>query len=171
MSRPSQVTPRIIGAVLLAFAAFILILGLNSGETFWLAAATLLFCGAIALILIKPWSRRVLLLTALSAAVIGFGVGSLLTPLLTLRLSPALAVAVVALPHLLATATRLFRHAPSVDRSTFLRFGLLSASGGLAGALLQSTLSAPALLGALGVLLIATALASLTGNFGGPARR
>ena len=72
MARPSQVTPRVIGGVLLAFAAFILILGLNSGETFWLAAATLLFCGAIALILIKPWSRRVLLLTALSAAVIGF---------------------------------------------------------------------------------------------------
>ena len=71
MPRLSQVTPRIIGGVLLAFAAFILILGLNTGETFWLAAATLLLCGAVALILIRPWSRRVLLLTALSAAVVG----------------------------------------------------------------------------------------------------
>jgi uncharacterized protein len=101
-----------------------------------------------------------------TAAVIGFGIGSLLTPVLTLRLSPELAVAVVALPHLLATVVRLVRHAAWVDRRTFLRFGLLSASGGLGGALLQSSFSGPALLAALGALLIATALASLTGNFG-----
>jgi uncharacterized membrane protein YfcA len=105
-------------------------------------------------------------LSGSTAAVIGFGIGSLLTPLLTLRLSPELAVAVVALPHLLATVMRLVRHAAWVDRTTLLRFGLLSATGGLAGALLQSSLSGPALLAALGALLIATALASLTGNFG-----
>ncbi len=98
-----------------------------------------------------------------TAAVIGFGIGSLLTPLLTLRLSPELAVAAVALPHLLATAVRYVRHARAVDRPTFLRFGLLSAAGGLAGALLQARLSAPALLAILGALLIATGLASLTG--------
>jgi uncharacterized membrane protein YfcA len=102
-----------------------------------------------------------------TAAVIGFGIGSLLTPLLTLRLSPEFAVAVVALPHLLATAARYVRHAGVVDRPTFLRFGLLSATGGLAGALLQAALSAPALLAALGALLVATGIASLTGNFGG----
>jgi uncharacterized membrane protein YfcA len=105
-------------------------------------------------------------LSGSTAAVIGFGIGSLLTPLLTLRLSPELAVAVVALPHLLATAMRLVRNAAWVDRTSFVRFGLLSAAGGLGGALLQSTLSGPALLAALGALLIATALASLTGNFG-----
>ena len=102
-----------------------------------------------------------------TAAVIGFGIGSLLTPLLTLRLSAELAVAVVSLPHLLATAARYLRHAGAVDRDTFRRFGLMSAAGGLAGALLQAALSAPALLAALGVLLIATGLANLTGNFGG----
>jgi uncharacterized protein len=102
-----------------------------------------------------------------TAAVIGFGIGSLLTPLLTLRLSPELAVAAVALPHLLATAVRYLRHARAVDRPTFLRFGLLSAAGGLAGALLQARLGAPALLAILGALLIATGLASLTGTFGG----
>ena len=106
-------------------------------------------------------------LSGSTAAVIGFGIGSLLTPLLTLRVSPELAVAAVALPHLLATAVRYLRHVGAVDRSTFVRFGLLSACGGLAGALLQPGLSAPALLAALGVLLIATGLASLTGNFGG----
>lgn len=107
------------------------------------------------------------MLSGSTAAVIGFGIGSLLTPLLTLRLSPGLAVAVVALPHLLATAARYFRHADAVDRSAFLQFGLVSAAGGLAGALLQNRFSAPALLAALGVLLIATGIASLTGSFGG----
>ena len=82
-------------------------------------------------------------------------------------MSPELAVAAVALPHLLATAVRYRRHASAVDRPTFLRFGLWSAAGGLTGALLQAGLSAPALLAALGALLIATGLASLTGNFGG----
>jgi uncharacterized membrane protein YfcA len=57
-------------------------------------------------------------LSGSTAAVIGFGIGSLLTPLLILRLSPELAVAVVALPHLLATAARLVRHATWVDRTT-----------------------------------------------------
>lgn len=102
-----------------------------------------------------------------TAAVIGFGIGSLLTPLLILHLSPELAVAVVALPHLLATAVRYVRHAPAVDRTTFLRFGLVSAAGGLAGALLQAALNAPALLAVLGALLVATGVASLTGSFGG----
>jgi hypothetical protein len=105
-------------------------------------------------------------LSGSTAAIVGFGIGSLLTPLLTLRFSPELAVALVALPHLLATATRLVRHAAWVDRKTFLRFGLLSAAGGLGGALLQSSVSGPTLLAVLGALLIATALASLTGNFG-----
>jgi uncharacterized membrane protein YfcA len=106
-------------------------------------------------------------LSGSTAAVIGFGIGSLLTPLLTLRLSPDLAVAVVAVPHLLATAARYIRHTQAVDRPTFVRFGLLSAAGGLAGALLQARLRPPALLAALGVLLIATGIASLTGSFGG----
>ena len=107
------------------------------------------------------------MLSGSTAAVIGFGIGSLLTPLLTLRLSPGLAVAAVALPHLLATAARYLRHADAVDRPTFRQFGVVSAAGGLAGALLQARFSAPALLAALGVLLIATGLASLTGSFGG----
>jgi uncharacterized membrane protein YfcA len=54
-----------------------------------------------------------------------------------------------------------------VDRAVLLRFGLLSAGGGLAGALLQAALSGPALLAALGALLVATGVASLTGNYGG----
>jgi uncharacterized membrane protein YfcA len=63
------------------------------------------------------------LLSGSTTAVIGFGIGSLLTPLLTLRFSPEPAVALVALPYLLATAVRLVRHAAWVDRTTFLHFG------------------------------------------------
>ena len=106
------------------------------------------------------------LLSGGTAAVIGFGIGSLLTPLLTLRMTPELAVTAVALPHLLATAVRFTRHAPAVHRPTFLRFGLWSAAGGLAGALLQAALSGPALLATLGALLVATGAASMTASPG-----
>jgi uncharacterized protein len=99
--------------------------------------------------------------------VVGFGIGSLLTPLLILRMTPDLAVAAVALPHLLATAVRFTRHASALHRPTFLRFGLWSAAGGLTGALLQAALSGPVLLATLGSLLIATGTASMTSSFGG----
>jgi hypothetical protein len=102
-----------------------------------------------------------------TAAVIGFGIGSLLTPLLTLRMSPDLAIAVVSLPHLLATAVRYTRHASAVHRPTLVRFGLWSALGGLAGALLQAALSGPVLLAVLGLLLLATGTASMMSGFGG----
>src|ERR687891_500375 len=94
------------------------------------------------------------LLSGGTAAVNGFGIGSLLTPLLILRMTPDLAVAAVALPHLLATAVRFTRHAPAVHRPTFLRFGLWSAAGGLTGALLQGAPGRPGLLAVLRRLLI-----------------
>jgi uncharacterized protein len=107
------------------------------------------------------------LLSGATAAVVGFGIGSLLTPLLILRMTPELAVAAVALPHLLATAVRFIRHASVVHRPTFFRFGLWSAAGGLTGALLQAALSGPTLLATLGALLVATGTASMTASFGG----
>ena len=93
-------------------------------------------------------------LSGATAAVIGFGIGSLLTPLLLLQLTPETAVAAVALPHLLATAVRYARHAGAVDRQALLRFGLLSAAGGLAGALVQGAVGGSALLAVLGALLM-----------------
>lgn len=68
----SSISARATGAVLLLFSAFILLLGLNQAEVFWLGASALLLCGATALLLARPWSGRVLLLTAVSAAVVGF---------------------------------------------------------------------------------------------------
>lgn len=67
-----SLSARLSGAVLLLFSAFILLLGLNQSEVLWLAASALLLSGAIALLLARPWSRRILLLTAVSAAVVGF---------------------------------------------------------------------------------------------------
>lgn len=98
-----------------------------------------------------------------TASVVGFGIGSMLTPLLALRLSTDLAVAAVALPHALATGLRCWRLRHSIDRSVLMRFGLLSAAGGLAGALAYTTFSAPLLTRILGGLLVLTAVAQLTG--------
>jgi uncharacterized protein len=76
-------------------------------------------------------------------------------------------VAAVALPHLIATAVRYGQHASAVHRATFLRFGLWSCAGGLCGALLQGMLSGRVLLAILGLLLVATGIANMTGIFGG----
>jgi uncharacterized membrane protein YfcA len=72
----------------------------------------------------------------------------------------------VALPHLIATAVRLGRHHPSVDRGVLLRFGLPSAVGGVAGGVLQGALRSDALIAVLGALLILTGIANLTNGFG-----
>jgi uncharacterized membrane protein YfcA len=104
-----------------------------------------------------------------TAAVLGFGIGSLLTPYLAgvSGLAPQVVVAAVALPHLLATALRFLQHRRSVDRQAFVRFGIWSAAGGIAGALLQPWLASRALLIVLGLLLVATGIAQLTRGFGG----
>lgn len=102
-----------------------------------------------------------------TAAVVGFGIGSLVTPLLVTRLDTSLAIGIVAGPHLLASAVRYWQHRRTVDRALLLRFGIPSMAGGLAGALLQSRLQSPALLGVLGALLVATSLANLSSGFGG----
>ena len=102
-----------------------------------------------------------------TAALIGFGIGSLLTPLLLTKLDPAVAVAAVAIPHLAATALRFQHHRPAINRQVLLLFGVPSAVGGAAGALLQGGLRSPALAAALAVLLISTGVANLTRGFGG----
>jgi uncharacterized membrane protein YfcA len=75
-----------------------------------------------------------------TATVVGFGIGSLLTPLLALRVGTGVAVAAVMLPHATATAFRCWRLRRDIDRSVLKRFGLLSAAGSLAGALLYTQL-------------------------------
>lgn len=103
------------------------------------------------------------LISGATAAVVGFGIGSMLTPLLATSVGMSAAVAAVTVPHAIATAVRCWRLRQSIDREVLLRFGLLSAAGGLAGALAYSRLGSDALTRVLGGLLLLTAAAQLTG--------
>lgn len=105
----------------------------------------------------------VAVLSGATAAVVGFGIGSLLTPLLAARYGMPTAVAAVALPHALATGLRWWRLRDAVDRTVLRRFGLLSAAGGLVGALGYTALGGRGLTLALGALLLLTAAATLGG--------
>ena len=106
----------------------------------------------------------VAILSGATASVVGFGIGSLMTPLLAVRFGTATAVALVMLPHAVATAVRCWRLRTHVDRRVLARFGLLSAAGALAGALLYTRLGPGALTRVLGILLLLTAVAQLTGG-------
>jgi uncharacterized membrane protein YfcA len=96
------------------------------------------------------------------AAIAGFGIGSLLTPAVGTVIGIKAAVAVVAIPHALATAVRLWTLRRAVDRPTLLHFGLASAMGGLAGAVLHAAFSSPVLAAFLGILLIVAGALELT---------
>lgn len=97
------------------------------------------------------------------ASVAGFGIGSVLTPLLALELGTKLAVAAVSIPHVAGTAVRFWMLRGGVDRRTFVWFGLASAVGGLAGALLHADASSRDLGMLLGALLVFAAMSTLTG--------
>ena len=108
------------------------------------------------------------------ATIVGFGIGSLLTPVLAMQLGTKAAVAAVSIPHLIGTALRFSMIAGHVDRRVFLAFGLTSAAGGLVGALLHSRLGGPVLTAIFGCLLIFVSISELTGmskrlRFEGPA--
>ena len=86
-----------------------------------------------------------------------------MTPLLAIKFGTTTAVALVTLPHAAATAVRCWRLRAHVDRTVLMRFGLLSAAGALAGALIYTRLGAGTLTRVLGGLLLLTAVAQLTG--------
>lgn len=102
------------------------------------------------------------ILSGATAAISGFGIGSLLTPLLAARYGMPLAVAAVSIPHAIATAVRCWRLRSHIDWSVMRSFGVLSAVGGLTGALLYSRFDAVMLTRILGALLIATGIAAVT---------
>jgi uncharacterized membrane protein YfcA len=97
------------------------------------------------------------------AAVSGFGIGSLLTPVLALEVGTKLAVAAVAVPHVVGTALRFWLLRAHVDWRVVRSFGVTSALGGLAGALLQARASSRVLAAVFGILLILAGLTELTG--------
>jgi len=88
------------------------------------------------------------------AAVVGFGVGSFLTPVLAIRSGFGVAVAAVSIAHFFGSALRFWLLRRNVNRRVLLRFGILSAAGGLIGALLQSRVSSAALSIVFGGLMI-----------------
>lgn len=96
------------------------------------------------------------------AAVSGFGIGSLMTPLLLLWYPPHWAVALVAIPHALASVLRWLRLRKDVVRRVFLQFGVASAVGGLLGALLQASLRSALLAVLLGVLMIVAGVTEMS---------
>ena len=97
------------------------------------------------------------------AAVSGFGIGSILTPVLQRHYDIKLAVAAVSVPHVIATAVRLWRLRRDVDPTVLKSFGLMSAAGGLAGAVLQRYAAAPGLTLVFATLLIFVGVLQLTG--------
>jgi len=97
------------------------------------------------------------------AAVSGFGIGSLLTPVLALKLDTRLAIAAVSVPHLIGTAQRFWSMRRNIDRRLLLEFGIPSATGGLIGALLHGRFGDQGLSVVFGCLLLFTAAAELTG--------
>ena len=97
------------------------------------------------------------------AALAGFGVGSLLTPLLTTRFDAKLAVALVAVPHAIATALRLWRLRADVSWPVLRGFGAFSAVGGLVGAYVFTQAPSVLLARVLGCLLIVVGTLELAG--------
>src|SRR5688572_19900977 len=86
------------------------------------------------------------------ASVSGFGIGSLLTPLLAVRVGTKLAVAAASVPHFVATALRFWIMREHIDRKLLWSFGLMSAAGGLTGAIIHAFAASPVLTMVFGAL-------------------
>ncbi|HET9453481.1 MAG TPA: sulfite exporter TauE/SafE family protein [Gemmatimonadaceae bacterium] len=96
-----------------------------------------------------------------TASVAGFGIGSLLTPFIATRIGVPMAVAVVAIPHAVATVFRAWRLRAAIDWRVMRSFGVASGVGGVAGALLYTRFSSRTLTLVLGLLLVTTAVMTL----------
>jgi uncharacterized membrane protein YfcA len=97
------------------------------------------------------------------ASISGFGIGSILTPLLASWIGTKLAVAVVSIPHFIGTALRFSVIRKHLDRHVLWTFGSASAAGGLAGALLHVWARSAVLGYVLGVLLVFAGFMGITG--------
>jgi uncharacterized membrane protein YfcA len=97
------------------------------------------------------------------ASIAGFGIGSLLTPLVASQYGMKTAVGAVAIPHLIATILRFWRLRSDVDRRVLFGFGLMNAAGSLAGALIHVWVDNPILTVLLGILLVFAGLMGVLG--------
>ncbi len=97
------------------------------------------------------------------ASLAGFGIGSLLTPLLALKTGISIAVAGVSIAHFFGTALRFYFLRKSLNRQVFISFGITTAAGGLFGALLHNTFQNVVLTIIFGCLLILAGISGITG--------
>jgi uncharacterized membrane protein YfcA len=97
------------------------------------------------------------------ASISGFGIGSVLTPVLSTQFDVRLAIAMVSLPHLAGTSVRFLLVRTHIDREVLLGFGAASAIGGLIGAGLQAVVQSSALAIIFGLLLVFAGLGSVSG--------
>lgn len=97
------------------------------------------------------------------ASVAGFGIGSILTPLLATHVGTKLAVAAVSIPHFIGTVLRFWTLRGHLDRRVLVTFGITSAAGSLAGALIHTAASPRLLTYVLAALLLFTAALNLSG--------
>jgi len=86
-----------------------------------------------------------------------------LTPLLAVRAGTKIAVAVVSIPHLCATAYRFWTVRKALDVRIFILFGITSAAGGLVGALLNAYATNPVLTIIFGLALTLASMSELSG--------
>lgn len=109
------------------------------------------------------WLPIAATITGALASVTGFGIGSLLTPLLAFELGTRLAVAAITIPHLVATSLRCWVLRKSIDKNVLLTFGVTSAIGGFGGALLHSFAKSFWLTIVFGSMLAVVGILGLTG--------
>lgn len=95
------------------------------------------------------------------AAVVGFGIGSLITPLLALKFDTRLAVAAVSVPHVVGSVLRCWMMRKDIDRGVLISFGITSAIGGLLGAIAHTYITSVALTQVFGVILMFAAVMGL----------
>jgi len=97
------------------------------------------------------------------ASVAGFGIGSILTPLVATGLGTKFAVAAVTIPHICGSAVRFWTLRRDVHRRILLTFGLMSVAGGIAGAYAHAFWTSRLLTIVLAIVLVVTGSASLFG--------
>lgn len=101
------------------------------------------------------------------SAVAGFGIGSIMTPVLGLIIGVKLAVPAASIPHFAGNVLRLWTLRRRVDREILKTFGLMSAVGALSGALLHAVVATRPLKLAFAVCLV---LFGMLGVFSRPIR-
>lgn len=118
------------------------------------------------MLLLDLFQLTLFLVSALAAAVAalsGFGIGSILTPLLATQVDIKLAVAAISIPHVVATTLRFIMLRKHLNKEVFVKFGTFSALGGLLGAIFNAKANDPILIYIFSALLVYVGLSDLTG--------